>query len=76
MELKDVKLHFWHSRNANNAHFFFFKRRIQTLLYFKSPKDQMDAVAKNKDIVFLILPIPAISASAKDPLKADSSMFL
>lgn len=36
----------------------------------------MDAVAKKEDIVFLILPIPAISASATDPLKADSSMFL
>lgn len=36
----------------------------------------MDAITKNKDIVFLILPISAISASAKDPLKADSSTFL
>lgn len=36
----------------------------------------MDAVAKKKDIVFLILPIAAISASAKDPLKTVSSMFL
>lgn len=54
----------------------FFLSRTQMLLYFKSPKDQTDAVAQNKDIAFLILPIPAISASGTDPLRADSSMFL
>lgn len=56
--------------------FFFFGGEFKHYCIIKSPKDQMDAVAKNKDIVFLILPIPAISAPGKDPLKADSSMFL
>lgn len=54
----------------------FFVSKTQMLLYFKSPQDQMDAVTQNKDIAFLILPIPAISASGTDPLRADSSMFL
>lgn len=74
MELKDVKLYFWPLRNANHPSFFV--GRTEILLYFRSPKDQMDAVAQNKDIAFVILPIPAISASGTDPLRADSSTFL
>lgn len=74
MELKDVRLYFWHLTNATMLTLYV--SRTQMLLYFKSPKDQMAAVSLSKDIAFLILPIPAISASGTDPLRADSSTFL